>query len=97
MKIILFIINDLLGDLFYAKTSYRGKIATERQYAEVIIRKILDIEPDKQITLGDKFVRDEINKARDSEYLSRIVSIINNYGSDTTHTRNKSEITGLGA
>ena len=41
--------KDLMGDIFYSETSNRNKIATIRQYAEVIVRKILDINPSKKI------------------------------------------------
>ena len=44
--------KDLMGDIFYLATSNRNKIATIRRYAEVIVRKILDIDPSKKITLG---------------------------------------------
>lgn len=37
------LVSDLIGDIFYTSTSYRGKISTLRQYAEIIVRKILDI------------------------------------------------------
>lgn len=40
--------KDLMGDIFYSETSNRNKIATIRQYAEVIVRKILDINPSKK-------------------------------------------------
>lgn len=49
--------SDLIGDIFYTSTSYRGKISTLRQYAEIIVRKILDIAPEKEITLGDEEIR----------------------------------------
>lgn len=44
--------NDLIGDIFYTDTSFRGKISTVRQYAEVIVRKILDMVPNEYMTLG---------------------------------------------
>ena len=46
-----YLASDLIGDIFYAETSYRGKISEVRQYAEVIVRKILDIDPDEKVTL----------------------------------------------
>lgn len=54
------LVSDLIGDVYYTSTSYRGKISTLRQYAEVVIRKILDIDPKQEITLGDKEIRQGI-------------------------------------
>lgn len=48
------LVKDLMGDIFYSETSNRNKIATIRQYAEVLVRKILDIDPCKKITIGEK-------------------------------------------
>lgn len=33
------LVSDLIGDVYYTSTSYRGKISTLRQYAEVVIQK----------------------------------------------------------
>ena len=46
--------TDLIGDIFYSTASYRNKVATVRQYTEIVIRKILDIPPNKEISLGDE-------------------------------------------
>lgn len=46
--------KDLMGDIFYSETSNRNKIATIRQYAEVIVRKILDIDSSEKVTVGAK-------------------------------------------
>lgn len=35
------LVNDLIGDIFYTETSFRGKNSTVRQYAEVIVRKYI--------------------------------------------------------
>ena len=40
--------KDLMGDIFYSEISNRNKIATIRQYTEVIVRKILDIDSSKK-------------------------------------------------
>lgn len=48
------LVRDLMGDIFYSDTSNRNKIATVRQYAEVVVRKILDIDPGKEMTIGEK-------------------------------------------
>ena len=41
--------SDLIGDIFYTSTSYRGKISTLRQYAEIIVRKILDRSEERRV------------------------------------------------
>lgn len=46
------LVNDLIGDIFYTEISFRGKISIVRQYAEVIVKKILDIVPNEHLTLG---------------------------------------------
>ena len=41
------LVSDLINDAFYLEgTSHRGVIAKIRQYAEVIVRKILNLSPD---------------------------------------------------
>jgi hypothetical protein len=54
------LVTDLIGDVFYTETSFRGKISTIRQYAEVIVRKLLDIEPSSKLTLGQKDIQNKI-------------------------------------
>lgn len=38
------LVADLIGDTFYKDTSVSGRISFVRKYAEVVIRKILDID-----------------------------------------------------
>ncbi len=45
-------ISDLIHDMKYIEESNRGKVATIRQYTEVLVRKILNIGSDTQLTLG---------------------------------------------
>lgn len=81
------LVTDLIGDVFYTETSFRGKISTIRQYAEVIVRKILDIEPDKQLTLGQKEVRNKIKALPNHEYLEAAIDVIRDKGNLSTHTQ----------
>lgn len=85
--------RDIIGDVFYADQSYRGKIARERQYAELIIRKLLNINPNDQITIGKKAITDQINALPDSGFISSAIQLIQRYGNDTTHTQITREIT----
>ena len=54
--------KDLMGDIFYSETSNRNKIATIRQYAEVIVRKILDIDSSEKVTVGAKKISEKIEE-----------------------------------
>ncbi|WP_050567165.1 hypothetical protein [Vibrio owensii] len=48
------LVRDLISDAFYLESrSNRGKISTIRQYAEVVIRKLLDLSEEKKVTLGE--------------------------------------------
>ena len=54
------LVADLIGDTFYKDTSVSGRISFVRKYAEVVIRKILDIDPNKAVTLGAKNIQNRI-------------------------------------
>ena len=45
-------IGDLIHDTFYIERSKRGKISGIRQFSEVLVRKILNIGNNEQLTLG---------------------------------------------
>ena len=45
------LVTDLIGDTFYKDISVSGRISFVRKYAEVVIRKILDIDPNKACLL----------------------------------------------
>lgn len=48
-------VKNLIGDALYIDSkSIKGTIAKIRQYAEVVIRKSLNLPDNKQFTLGDK-------------------------------------------
>lgn len=81
------LVTDLIGDAFYTETSFRGKISIIRQYAEVIVRKILDIEPSKQLTLGQNEVRKKIKSLPNHEYLEAAIDVIRDKGNLSTHTQ----------
>ena len=51
-----YILGDCLHDIFYVDSSYRGKIAQMRLLSEIIVRKLIDYNPDDQLTIGDKEV-----------------------------------------
>lgn len=85
--------SDLIGDIFYTSTSYRGKISTLRQYAEIIVRKILDIVPQKEITLGDEDIRKSIRMLPNYKVVEKSVNKLKKKGNKTTHTKYRGEVT----
>lgn len=85
--------RDIIGDVFYADQSYRGKIARERQYAELIVRKLLDVAPNDKMTIGQKAITDKINALPDSGFILNAISSIQLSGNDTTHTQVTREFT----
>lgn len=85
--------SDLIGDIFYTSTSYRGKISTLRQYAEIVVRKILDIAPQKEITLGDEEIRKSIRKLPNYKIVEHAVKKLKKNGNRTTHTQYRGEVT----
>ena len=87
------LVSDLINDAFYLEgTSHRGVIAKIRQYAEVIVRKILNLSPDDTVELGNGKLQHKI-KERDNPLLLRAVRDINKIGSECTHTKSIREIT----
>lgn len=82
------LINDLIYDSFYIEDRpFRGKIATIRQYSEIILRKIFDIPETEQVTLGKKSIQSQID-SRNNALLKNSVEIIRSFGNDNTHTKN---------
>lgn len=87
--------KDLMGDIFYSETSNRNKIATIRQYAEVIVRKILDIKPSEKITIGAHEISKKIDALNNSEFLKEALENIKQDGNKFTHTQYLEEVTSV--
>jgi hypothetical protein len=88
------LVRDLISDAFYLESrSNRGKIATIRQYAEVVIRKLLDLPRREKVTLGD---HDIVKKLQDvssnDKLLMKAVKRLQNLGNKCTHTQNTNPI-----
>lgn len=79
--------NDLIGDIFYTDTSFRGKISTIRQYAEVITRKILDVKPGEKLTLGQNNIQNGIKSLPNHEFIESALETIRGKGNLSTHTQ----------
>lgn len=85
--------KDLMGDIFYLETSNRNKIATIRQYAEVIVRKILDINPSEKMTIGANKISKKLEALNNSEFLKEALENIKQDGNKFTHTEYLEEVT----
>mgnify|MGYP000988747534 CR=1 FL=1 len=89
------LVSDLILDAFYVERSNRGKIASIRQYAEVVVRKILDLHEDDKVTLGDRGVIDKLKQVSDNnQLLMTSVEAIRRIGNKCTHTQETGRITG---
>ena len=80
------LIDDLLGDAFYLEgRSLRGKISTLRQYAEIVVKRIINFPEGDHFTLGQKSVK-SLLKNKNDQRLVDTVDLINDLGSTNTHT-----------
>lgn len=86
------LVADLIGDVFYTETSFRGKISTIRQYAEVIVRKLLDIKPSSKLTLGQKDIQNKIKALPNHEFIEIAIDIIRDKGNSSTHTQHLDDL-----
>jgi hypothetical protein len=89
------LVSDLINDAFYLEDrSRRGTISTIRQYAEVIVRKILDLPNSKKVTLGShNIVKDLKDISAKNELLMESVDHIRKIGDKCTHTQSLEEVT----
>lgn len=67
------ILTDCVHDIFYTKTSYRGKIAQIRMYSEIIVRKLIDFNPDEQLTLGNPKVLQAVRNLDNGDYYEKCI------------------------
>ena len=81
------LVADLIGDTFYKDTSVSGRISFVRKYAEVVIRKILDIDPNKAVTLGAKNIQNRIKNLPNHEFIEAAVETVRGKGNQSTHTQ----------
>ena len=82
-----------MGDIFYSEASNRNKIATIRQYAEVIVRKILDINPSQKMTIGANEISKKIDTLKNSKFLKEALENIKQDGNKFTYTEYLGEVT----
>jgi len=88
------LVNDVVFDAFYAERTNRGKIASIRQYAEIVVRKILDIPENDVVTLGNKAIVKQLELvSNNSQLLMSSIEKIRLIGNKCTHTQEIGEIT----
>ncbi|MFK4782210.1 hypothetical protein [Lactococcus petauri] len=82
------IITDLIHDIFYSNISSRGRISSIRQYTEILIRKVLDLEKDEFVTVGHKNLKDKlISQSNNNELIISALNTIQELGNRYTHTQ----------
>jgi len=78
------LVNDLINDAFYLEgASRRGTIAKIRQYAEVVVRRILNLPQSATVELGNGKLQHKI-KEKNNPLLLEAVKVINRIGSECT-------------
>ena len=91
--------DDLIHNAFNSDQTPRGKISDERQYAELILRKLLAWDKEKQLTLGDNKVKAAINATFDpidpsfTNFVIDAVETIRAPGNRDTHTQHRGVVT----
>ncbi|MBN3239829.1 hypothetical protein [Pectobacterium versatile] len=88
------LVKDLINDAFYIESrSNRGKIATIRQYSEVVIRKLLDIPQGEKITLGDfEIIKKLKTLSSEDKFLMSAAKKLKKLGNKCIHTENPNPI-----
>lgn len=81
------LVADIIGDTFYKDISLSGKISFIRKYAEVIIRKILDINPSQAVTLGASNIQNRLERLPNHEFIEIAVETIRGKGNQSIHTQ----------
>lgn len=80
--------TDLIYDIFYSDISSRGRISSIRQYSEILIRKILDIKPNDQVTVGNKAIVNSLkSKSNNNQLIIAALNKIRTLGNRYTHTQ----------
>lgn len=84
------LLNDLVKECFYIpEKTNRGTIANIRQLAEVYVRKLLDLEPDQFVTLGNKKIVEKLTPfTTKNPLLLNALENLRILGNECTHTQN---------
>lgn len=94
-----YILGDCLHDIFYVDSSYRGKIAQMRVLSEIIVRKLIDFNPDDQLTIGDKEVLKTVKALTYGDHFKKCILAVKNDTNDyyaansCSHSKVRAQIT----
>jgi len=78
--------NDIIKDSFYADNSYGGKIQAERRCAELIIRKVLKLDSNVKVTLGNHQVVNQISSLPHHLFFENAIKVLKPFGDTNSHT-----------
>ena len=78
--------DEIIKDSFYADNSYAGKIAAERRFAELIVRKALNLPLGSQMMLGEQQIRNQIALLPNHRILENAIRGLKPYGNINSHT-----------
>lgn len=89
------LLDDLVKECFYIpEKTNRGIIANIRQLAEVYVRKLLDLEPDQFVTLGNKKIVEKLTPfTTKNPPLLNALENLRILGNECTHTQNLENVT----
>ncbi len=94
-----YILGDCLHDIFYVDSSYRGKIAQIRVLSEIIVRKLIDFNPDDQLTIGNTKVLGAVKSLTYGAYYEKCILAVKNDTNDyyatnsCSHSKVREQIT----
>ena len=94
-----YILGDCLHDIFYVDSSYRGKIAQMRVLSEIIVRKLIDFNPDDQLTIGNTEVLKTVKSLTYGTYYEKCILAVKNDTNDyyaansCSHSKVREQIT----
>lgn len=85
---------DLIHDIFYSNASSRNKMASIRQYTEILFRKILDLDKNQAVMLGDRILQGELKKkSNENSLIMNGIETIRLLGNKYTHTKYVGSVT----
>ncbi|ENQ0442691.1 DUF4145 domain-containing protein [Listeria monocytogenes] len=80
--------TDLIHDIFYSNISSRGRIASIRQYTEILFRKCLDLDEEQSVMLGKKELIKQLKEISNNDPLViNALETIRTLGNNYTHTQ----------
>ena len=83
------LINTIISDAFYTEgLSFDAKISQIRRFTEVVLRRLLNYQSNRQLTVGDKNISRKLEEAGFTEpFFNETIKIIVKPGNKRTHTQ----------